>query len=263
MDHQKNFFLKMINLIKMIEYPLTFRSVPGESNKKCKRLDLDDNILNDLERNGYKQQGVIIDYINIHNSISNISKKLGNNTFEYNGKQYEIPNGRYDVASLFDYFSLWGVQNNLCEIFKPCITLRLLEGCNLVTIKVEKKTKFHPKLTEMLGFDADEIFYPQKIYVAKNPCNMGLDRPIDLILSRPNHTSLERTISMTFQLTVPYGSRMLIKGRNIICYPNCTIYNSQHFEYQFVWSGTNIPVQFDNIEETDEVRIILQLIKEK
>lgn len=248
----------------MIEYPLTFRSVPDNSNKKCKRLDLDDNILFDLERNGYKVQGVIIDYINIHNSISNISKKLGNNTFEYDGKQYEIPNGRYDVNSLFEYFSLWGVQNNLCDIFKPCITLRLLEGCNLVTIKVEKKTKFHPKLTEMLGFDADEIFYPQKIYLAKNSCNMGLDRPIDLILTPTNHPSLNGNISMTFQLTVPYGSRMLIKGdRNISYRLNYKSDDNINFEYQLVWSGTNDPVQFDNIEETDEVKIILQLIKEQ
>lgn len=248
----------------MIEYPLTFRSVPDNSNKKCKRLDLDDNILFDLERDGYKPRGVIIDHINIHNSISNISKKLGNNIFEYDGKQYEIPNGRYDVNSLFEYFSLWGVQNNLCDIFKPCITLRLLEGCNLVTIKVEKKTKFHPKLTEMLGFDADEIFYPQKIYLAKNSCNMGLDRPIDLILTPTNHPSLNGNISMTFQLTVPYGSRMLIKGdRNISYRLNYKSDDNINFEYQFVWSGTNDPVQFDNIEETDEVKIILQLIKEQ
>lgn len=247
----------------MIEYPLTLRSVPGESNKKCKGLDFNhDDVIFDLERDGYKPQGVIIDYINIHNSISNISKKLGNNTFEYDGKQYEIPDGRYDVNALFEYFSLWGVQNNLCEIFKPCITLRLLEGCSLVTIKVEKKTKFHPKLNEMLGFDADEIFHPQKIYLAKNICNMGLDRPIDLVLWPINYPSLDRHIFMTFQLTVPYGSRMLIKGRNISHYPNCTFYDIRNFEYKFVWSGTNDPVQFDNIEETDEVKIIIQLIKE-
>lgn len=248
----------------MIEYPLTLRSVPDKSNKKCKRLDFyHNNILSDLERKGYNVQGVIIDYVNIHNSISNISKKLGNNTFEYDGKQYEIPDGRYDVNALFEYFSLWGVQNNLCDIFKPCITLRLLDGCNLVTIKVEKNTKFHPKLTEMLGFDADEIFYPQKIYLAKNVCNMGLDRPIDLILTPISYPSLGRNIPMTFQLTVPYGSRMLIKGdRNISHRLNYKSDDVINFEYQFVWSGTNEPVQFDNIEETDEVKIILQLIKE-
>lgn len=251
--------------MKMIEYPLTLRSVPSESNKKCEGLNLKDDIPFDFQRDGYTPQRVIIDSINIHNSISNISKKLGNNTFEYDGKQYEIPNGRYDVNALFEYFSLWGVQNNLCDIFKPCITLRLLEGCNLVTIKVEKKTKFHPKLTEMLGFDADEIFYPQKIYLAKNSCNMGLDRPIDLILSPVNnHPSLNGNISMTFQLTVPYGSRMLIKGdRNISYRLNYKSDDIINFEYQLVWSGTNIPVQFDNTEETDEVRIILQLVKEQ
>lgn len=260
----RSYLFKTINLLKMAEYPLTLRSVPGESNKKCQRLNLDDNTLLDYENDGYKPQSIRIDSINIHNSISNISAKLGNNIFEYDGKQYEIPNGRYDVNSLFEYFSLWGVQNNLCDIFKPCITLRLLDGCNLVTIKVEKKTKFHPKLTEMLGFDIDETFYPQKIYLAKNSCNMGLDRPIDLILSPTNYPLPHRNITMTFQLTVPYGSRMLIKGdRNISCYQKYSVYDVRHFEHQFVWSGTNVPVQFDDIEETDEVKIILQLIKEQ
>lgn len=184
----------------------------------------------------------------VKNYISNISSRLGNNSFTYDGITGTIPNGLYNVEQLNTFFANWCLQNDLMleDDISP-IEIEVQEANCIVRVITKEDLELNPKLNKMLGFPENYTFTKDTVHFSPEIAQMGTDRLINVHLSLIDNSYKGRF--KTGILCSFYPSRFYSEMMNITqIHKTFLNSNTQSFitvNVELKWDDTNELVHFD------------------
>lgn len=184
----------------------------------------------------------------VKNYISNISAKLGNNTFTYNGISGTIPNGLYNVEQLHRFFENWCLEHELLtdEDESP-IEIEVQEANCIVRVITLEDLELNPKLNKMLGFPESYIFTKDTTHFSPEIAQMGADRLINIHFSLIDNSYKDQYksgILCSFFPTRFYSEMMNITPIHKT-FLNSNAQNFSTLYVEFKWDDTNELVHFD------------------
>lgn len=184
----------------------------------------------------------------VKNYISNISSKLGNNSFTYNGISGTIPNGLYNVEQLNRFFANWCLEHDLLlEDDVSPIELEIQEANCIVRVITKEDLELNPKLNKMLGFPENYTFTKDDVHFSPEMSQLGTDRLINVHVSLIDNAYKDQYksgILCSFYPTRYYSEMMNITPiHKTFLNANAQSFITLYIELR--WDDTNELVQFD------------------